>query len=447
MITIKQTLRPVDFSLALEEGAVTGAPPELTAAKAEVLAMRKEVVRARNEARQVRRRFELLKGISEAALADGEPALALDDVLQRVRQGLPAHCVTLLLRDQDSDLLRVRASVGDGGIGTDIAIRFGQRLSGRAAAEGRSLAVDDVSAAERGEPLLRAQAGSAVAVPLLKGGSVLGVLEVAGAERRHLDPEDIQLLEAVAKRLVAVLDRQRSLDAERRARAQAEAAVRQHDEVLAIVAHDLRNPLNRISLSASFLREAQGPDADPRPWELIQRGIKDMDRLIQDLLDVSRMEAGGLRLDRSQLPLSPLLAEIQDQFGELARSRGVALTTRTDPAIPHVLADRQRLVQALSNLIDNALRLTPSGGSVTVEARPAPGYVEFAVRDTGPGVPAEQLPHLFDRFWQGARARRGGAGLGLAIVKGIVEAHGGRVFAESTPGGGATFRFWIPAPT
>jgi signal transduction histidine kinase len=161
---------------------------------------------------------------------------------------------------------------------------------------------------------------------------------------------------------------------------------------------------------------------------------------------VSRMEAGGLQLDRSQLPLPPLLAELQEQFGELARSRGVALACDADPAIPHVLADHRRLVQALSNLIDNALRLTPSGGTVTVQALPAPGYVEFAVRDTGPGIPADQLPHLFDRFWQGARARRGGAGLGLAIVKGIVEAHGGRLFAESRPGEGATFRFWIPAP-
>jgi signal transduction histidine kinase len=114
--------------------------------------------------------------------------------------------------------------------------------------------------------------------------------------------------------LTCELDRQRSLDAERRARAQAEAAVRQRDEVLAIVAHDLRNPLNRISLGASFLREGLGPGSDPRPWDLMQRGAKDMDRLIQDLLDVSRMEAGGLELDRSQVPLAPLLADLQEQF-------------------------------------------------------------------------------------------------------------------------------------
>ena len=419
---------------------------ELTACRSRLTEMEEELARERVHAQAVERRFALLKGISEVALADEEPRLALDEIVRRLRQELPADCAALLLRDADSDLLRVRASDQAAGIGHEISVRLGQSLAGRSAAEGRPVGLGDVSSAERNEPLTREHAGSAAAVPLIKAGRVLGVLEVATLERRRLDSEDIHLLEAVATRLVAVLDQQRSLDAERRARAQAEAAVRLHDEVLAIVAHDLRNPLSRISLSATFLRESLGPGADPRPWDLMQRGVKDMDRLIQDLLDVSRMEAGGLQLDRSQLPLAPLLSEVEEQFRELARTRGVGLACHADPAIPNVLADPRRLVQALSNLIDNALRLTPTGGTVTVEALPAPGYVEFVVGDTGPGIPAEHLPHLFDRFWQGARARRGGAGLGLAIVKGIVEAHGGRIFAESRPGEGAVFRFWIPVP-
>ena len=295
--------------------------------------MKEELAREHVHVQAVERRFTLLKGISEVALADDEPALALDDIVRRVREELPADRATLFLRDPDSDLLRVSASDRAAGVGDEIPVRFGRSLSGRVAAEGRPVALDPVSPAEGNEPLLRAHAGSAAAVPLIKAGEVLGVLEVATPERRPLDPEDIHLLEAVATRLVAVLDRQRSLDAERRARAQAEAAVRLRDEVLAIVAHDLRNPLNRISLSASFLRRSLGPNADPRPWGLMQRGVKDMDRLIQDLLDVSRMEAGGLQLERSQFPLAPLLAEVEEQFGELARSRGVDLACHADPAI------------------------------------------------------------------------------------------------------------------
>jgi signal transduction histidine kinase len=102
-------------------------------------------------------------------------------------------------------------------------------------------------------------------------------------------------------------------------------------------------------------------------------------------------------------------------------------------------------MQALSNLLDNALRLTPSGGTVTVSAAPAHELVEFMVRDTGPGISSEQIPHLFDRFWQGPRERRGSSGLGLTIVKGVVEAHGGRLAVESRIGEGTSFRFWIPA--
>ena len=401
---------------------------------------------ARRAAKQVEHRLDLLKGISEVALADYDLSAAFDEILQRLRDGLPADSATLLLRDPERDALRVRASRGAACSEIAPSVRIGQGLCGRVAAQGRSMTMADVASTAADHAPVRDHPSSAAAVPLLNIGRVVGVLQVGRAEGRQFDTEELHRLAAVSARLVAVLDRQRLLELERQARARAEAAVRQRDEVLAIVAHDLRNPLNRISLSASRLRESCGAATDPRAWELMQRGVKDMDRLIEDLLDVSRMESGALQLDRSEVPLLPLLTELQEAFTELARSKGVELACRTDPASLSVLADRRRLMQALSNLLDNALRLTPSGGKVTVMAQPASGHVEFAVSDTGPGVPAEQLPHLFDRFWQGARARRGGAGLGLAIVKGIVEAHGGRVFAESTPGAGATFHFWIPAP-
>jgi signal transduction histidine kinase len=423
---------------------------ELEEARAELVREHERLLsalRAEEEAKRatktIAQRFALLKSISEVALANGESAVAVEEILDHLREGLPADCAALLLRDEDSDLLRVRACKGAGGSAVDMSVRIGQWLAGRVAAEGRSATMDDACAVA---PLIGDQAGSAAAVPLLSAGRVLGVLQVGMANRRHVGAEDVHLLEEVAARLVAVLDRQRLLEAERQARAQAEAALRQRDEVLAIVAHDLRNPLNRISMSASWLRESIGAQTGPQPWDVMQRGVRDMDRLIQDLLDVSRMEGGALRVERSELPLAPLLAELQEQHAELARAKGVSLSCRADTEIPYVLADRKRLVQALSNLVDNALRLTPSGGTVAVEALGVPGYVEFVVRDSGPGIPADQLPHLFDRFWQGARARRGGAGLGLAIVKGIVEAHGDRVFAESRPGEGATFRFWIAAP-
>ena len=244
-------------------------------------------------------------------------------------------------------------------------------------------------------------------------------------------------------------DAQRELarvrEAERTARAAAQAAVRQRDEVLAIVAHDLRNPLNRILMAAGVLGDSLAPGADAKPVAILERAVQGMDRLIRDLLDVSRMEAGGLRLERAAVPVAPLLSELCEQFEGAARSKGVRLECACATDVDRVLADRGRVLQALSNLVDNALRLTPAGGVVTVGASRSREYVELAVEDTGPGIPPDQLPHLFDRFGQGTRERRGSAGLGLAIVKGIVETHGGRVFVHSTVGQGTTFRFWIPA--
>jgi signal transduction histidine kinase len=170
-----------------------------------------------------------------------------------------------------------------------------------------------------------------------------------------------------------------------------------------------------------------------------------MERLVRDLLDVSRLEAGGLRLERSAVAVGDLLAELVDEFAEQAEAAAVTLRASPAEGLPPVNADRARLRQVLSNLLDNALRLTPAGGTVTLSAARSHEYVEFRVQDTGPGIPSEHLPHLFDRFWQGSREHRGSSGLGLAIVKGIVDAHGGRVFVESTVGEGTTFRLWIPA--
>jgi signal transduction histidine kinase len=177
----------------------------------------------------------------------------------------------------------------------------------------------------------------------------------------------------------------------------------------------------------------------------MERSVRDMDRLVRDLLDVSRLEAGGLRLEPTPVAVSALLSDLAEQFAELAASRRVGLECVAPDGLPAVRADRARLLQALSNLLDNAFRVTPAGGTVAISAAAMHDLVEFSVRDTGPGIPAEQLPHLFDRFWQGTRERRGSSGLGLTIVKGIVDAHGGRLAVESRVGEGTSFRFWIPA--
>jgi len=304
--------------------------------------------------------------------------------------------------------------------------------------------LSDLGEASFVNPIVREHLGSLAGAPMIVEDRLVGVLQAATLRPRSYSPEEVSLLRAAAERLASAVERQRLWDAETAARAAAQAAVRQRDEVLAIVAHDLRNPLNRIMMSSAILKDDVPGEAPARAVAIIQNAVRGMDRLIRDLLDVSRVEAGGLPLERTEVAVAPLLAELSEQFDALARSRSVALTAAAAEPLT-VAADRGRLLQALSNLLDNALRLTPSGGSVTIDAVRSHPHVEFRVADTGPGIAAEQLPHVFDRFWQGTRERRGSAGLGLAIVKGIVEAHGGRVSVESKAGEGTTFRLWIPA--
>ena len=225
-------------------------------------------------------------------------------------------------------------------------------------------------------------------------------------------------------------------------------ALQARDEVLGIVAHDLRNPLSAISLQAAALGRG-GPGSErsnQQAAERISRAANRMDRLIQDLLDVTRVEAGALRLQCSPLSVRDLVIEAVTAQRSLADSSGRRIELDLDPEeLPEVWGDRNRLLRVFDNLIGNAIKFTEAGGQVTVGAATREGDVVFRVSDTGCGVSPENLPHVFDRFWQAAEhAGRLGAGLGLPITKGIVEAHGGRIWVEGTLGRGSTFFFAIP---
>jgi signal transduction histidine kinase len=242
-------------------------------------------------------------------------------------------------------------------------------------------------------------------------------------------------------------EREALLQREREARAAAEAAVRARDEILAVVSHDLRNPLGAIALCAGALLETIEPSSDEqrRILQGIEHAAASTDRLIRDLLDVASMEAGHLALDLHDEAPGAILTEAAEMFAAAAHQRGVALETQTAPDLPTVRADAGRVLQGLANLVMNALKFTEPGGRITLRSERDPGGVRFAVEDTGAGIAAEDLPHVFDRYWQ---KRQGGVergtGLGLAIVRGIVDAHSGQLSVESAPGKGSQFSFTLP---
>jgi signal transduction histidine kinase/CheY-like chemotaxis protein len=221
-------------------------------------------------------------------------------------------------------------------------------------------------------------------------------------------------------------------------------SLRARDEVLGIVAHDLRNPLNVIAAASSSLHQRLPDLLSRRPIERIMRAAQRAEHLIRDLLDISAIEAGQFSIDKRQLDTtSIILAAIDSQQG-LAASSSVILASDLSPGLPWIEADEERILEVLENLVGNAIKFTMAGGTTTVGASTRGAELLIWVKDTGPGVPEGQLPHLFDRFWQGAKGDRRGAGLGLTICRAIVEAHGGRIWAESQRGEGTTVYFTLP---
>jgi signal transduction histidine kinase len=277
---------------------------------------------------------------------------------------------------------------------------------------------------------------SAMIVPLVAKGRTLGAITFVAAESgRRFGHADLAMAEELGRHAGLAIDNARLYD-------EAQRAIRARDEVLAVVSHDLKNPLEAVTLSASLLLRAPESPRVRRYAEALLRSASRMDRLIRDLLDLSSMDAGKFRVELRRERIDTIVEEALAVLAPIAAEKGVALSAERVLVAPDVECDRERVLQVLSNLAGNAIQFSPRGGRVAVSVESAPGGVEVAVEDEGPGIPPEDVPHLFDRYWK-SRSRRG-TGLGLAIARGIVEAHGGHLCVESTVGRGSRFAFVLP---
>jgi PAS domain S-box-containing protein len=255
----------------------------------------------------------------------------------------------------------------------------------------------------------------------------------------------LSLVEDVTAHRRAEAEREALLERERIAREQAEAALRSRDEILAIVSHDLRNPLGTISMTAGLLERETDPRRREAQLDIVRRAVAGMGRLIQDLLDVNQIESGKLTVTAEPVDARSLLDEARPWLDLQASQNKHALEWKAPAAPVMVMADHVRVAQVLANLGGNAIKFTPAGGRIVVELTSDAQAATFCVSDTGPGIEEADVPRIFDRFWQAAdRPRRGGVGLGLAICHGIVRAHGGRIWVTSRRGEGSRFCFTIP---
>ncbi len=222
---------------------------------------------------------------------------------------------------------------------------------------------------------------------------------------------------------------------------------RAKEELLAIVSHDLKNPLNAIRLNTQLLSMSAGlrsNDPAMRSLVAIDRAVDRSVRLIHDLLDFERIRVGTLRVEAKPEAADVLLEEVRELMGPIAAQKAQRLTVKPGRKNLGVLCDRERLLQVFSNLVGNAVKFTAKDGTIELGISEEAEFVVFRVTDSGVGIPPTQLPHVFDRYWQAPNTARQGTGLGLSIAKGIIEAHGGSIWVESEPGRGSTFSFRLP---
>lgn len=293
------------------------------------------------------------------------------------------------------------------------------------------------------EAALRRATGvrSLLIVPLVARDQVLGALTLMRASESCYTEADIPLVTDVASRAALALDNARLYR-------DARHATQARDQVLGVVSHDLRNPLSAIAMCSKALLDGSAGEADAARRELasaIHESAGWMARLIHDLLDVAAIETGRLSVRCESEDVRGILERVASMFTRLVEERGLTLNVAVDADVREIRADSERLMQAIANLVGNAAKFTARGGAIRLRGRLQSGDVAIDVEDTGVGIAADDLPYVFERHWHKARSgSERGSGLGLAIAKGIVEAHGGRIEAQSTVGVGTVFTIVLP---
>ncbi|HSK18089.1 MAG TPA: ATP-binding protein [Longimicrobiales bacterium] len=285
-----------------------------------------------------------------------------------------------------------------------------------------------------------ADARAYIVVPLEARGRIMGAVTFGfSSPRRFFDPLYIQTVKQLAGCAALALGNAHLYES-------AQRAIRSRNEVLGIVSHDLRSPLHTIVATLSVLDDSM-PErrADIRRlFDILQRTTGQINHLIQDLLDVSRMESMHFTVDPRESSAAAIITEACETLRPLAAESDIVISTDIRGDLPAVAADPPEVVRVIGNLIGNAIKFSPAGAAIVVRARAVHGEVRISVHDEGPGIPADQIPLVFEHFWQGREKDRRGSGLGLAIARGIVEAHGGRIWVDSALDDGSTFTFSLP---
>jgi signal transduction histidine kinase len=394
------------------------------------------------------RLLEVVRGLTTAPDLES----FLQTVISEATELTDSELASILEYDETAEELRFLAMHW---FQRDLLRPVGVPLDGSAAGwvyrRGQPLIIQDVRVDQRHfkvvDRVTKHTTHSLVAVPLMVRGEVIGVLEALNKkDNAHYTEEDLAILETLAA-LAAQAIQNVSLQRKVRSTAIELAELeRLKTDFIAIASHELRTPLGLILGHATFLRELAGEQFSEQ-LDLIIRNATKLKTIVENLSDVDNMQTGAARVRNQQVSLTKIVDEVVATFQEDAKSRNITLNGK-DQASPFYLeADGIKLSIALSNLVKNALQFTDSGGHVTISIQEDAGYYKVTVMDDGIGIPARDLPRVFERFFQvetHLTRRYGGMGLGLAVAKAMIELHGGRIWAESEEGKGSKFIFLVP---
>lgn len=411
---------------------------------------------ARLEAEQLTRRLSGLQRISNAALGHLTVDRVIAESLARIREVIQVDTVAILLLEADGNELVAWAAQGlEEEVERGVRIPVGKGFAGRVVAQRKPIIIDDIEKADVLNPLLR-QKGikSLLGVPLFLEGRATGVLHVGKMELTNFTAGDVELLELAADRIALAIENARLYQLEQNARVEAEAASRAKDEFLTILSHELRTPLTPIIGWIHMMETGILQDAEfHRVLSIINRNAYSLKRLINDLLDMSAILSGKMRIDDAPVSLGSVLEESVETLRPFATESKIQLhlNIAASPDALMVVGDRSRLHQSFSNIIHNAIKFSPPEGNVSISCETTDTDVVVRIDDEGAGIPTEFLPFVFDRFRQADASRKrsyGGLGLGLSLVKSFIEGHNGTVEATSEgEGKGSSFVIKLPRAT
>ena len=425
---------PVEISLS----PIQHEPETLVAA-----AIRDVTERTRNEAE-----MRYLQSIAETALSSQSTEKLIPALLAGLREALQSDTTTILLADEGGRYLTPFASDGlEAELGGEVHVPVGRGVAGRIAVSDGPLILEDLSEIEVVSPILRSRVQSVVGIPLKSGGRLMGVVHAGSLVRRAFTEDEARLLSLAADRISTAIERMRLQESEHAARQAAETANRQKSLFLATASHDLRQPLQTLSLLNGTLRRLVGEGLAAEALSEQQIALDAMSRLLNALLDISKLESGAIKPDPDDFIVGEIFEELRHEFASLAQNKGLDLRIRSCEECIH--SDRSLVGQILRNLLANAIKYTQAGW-VTLRCLHEASSVRLEVLDTGIGIPADKLQYIYDEFYQvgvSANSTREGYGLGLSIVRRVAQLLDAKLDVQSELGKGSTFALTLRVGT